>query len=64
MATVRDLADAVMGGRLEETLRDWRDEGLSYDDISRRLGVLGIDVTREAVRRWCIQFDIEKPIFD
>lgn len=51
-ATFR-MADRLAGGNLAETIRDLRSEGLSADDISRRLfAELGVEVTGRTIGRW------------
>lgn len=51
-ATFR-MADRLAGGNLAETIRTYRDEGLSSDDISRRLfAELGVEVTGRTIGRW------------
>lgn len=47
------LVDQIMGGRLLEILTGWRNEGLSFDAIARRLETEHqIVVTGETVRNW------------
>lgn len=55
MATpIHPLVDRILGGKLDERLKAWRAEGLTYDGIARRLDAEhDIDVTSETVRKWC-----------
>jgi hypothetical protein len=49
--------DAQLGavGRLGELLERWRDEGVSYEAMSRRLLMdYGVQTNASAVRRWCL----------
>jgi len=57
MATpIRPLVDRILEGKLTDRLTQWRDEGLSYDAIARRLDAdHDIGVTAETVRKWCIE---------
>lgn len=52
-----DLINTGMNGELAQRLRAWRDEGLTYDTISRRLDDEGYVVSREMVRRWVLDLD-------
>lgn len=54
MASTYNLADGVLGGRLAETLSEWRSEDPrpSFDLIVVRLKEHGIVVSRETVRQW------------
>lgn len=58
--TIYALADRILNGELAVRLREWRSERPrpSYDDIALRLKALGIDVSRETVRRWCDSLDL------
>lgn len=48
------MADKMAGGRLAEIIANGRAEGLSFDDIARRLYAdFGIEVTRQTVANWC-----------
>ena len=50
---VKPLVDRILDGNLDALLKDWRDEGLSFDAISRRLLVEhSIDVGADTVRKW------------
>lgn len=48
------MADRLAGGRLIEIIATSRADGLSFDDISRRLfAEFGIEVTRQTLANWC-----------
>jgi hypothetical protein len=50
------LVDRAVGGDLAGRLGAWRDEGLTYEQISRKLHAEhGIDVASTTVYRWCIE---------
>lgn len=56
-------ADKVLGGALEETLRKWASQGDSVVTMAAKLERLGIEVSRETVRRWCrdvLHIDLSK----
>ena len=57
MARTYDLANLALGGRLAESLGEWKAEGLTLDRIAERLRADGIDVSRETVRRWYIEVE-------
>ncbi len=47
------LVDQILGGNLAKTLTDWREEGLTYRQMSDRLKAEhGVDISIETVRRW------------
>lgn len=47
------MANRLADGKLPELLAQLRAEGLSWDDIGRKLhGELGIEVTAETLRKW------------
>lgn len=53
------LVDRILGGELEQVLRAYRSDGLSYEQISKRIDTdHAIDVTAETVRNWCRKLDI------
>lgn len=53
------MANRLAGGDLPGRLASWRAEGLSWDDISRKLYVeCGADVVSETLRRWANQLGI------
>lgn len=54
MATkVFDLSDRATGGRLALLLRKWRSEGLSHEQIARKLDLEhGITVSGRTVANW------------
>lgn len=62
MATNFALADKLVDGGLAERLAQEMAAGRSFDSISQRLTAEGISVSRETVRRWCIDlgFDTSK----
>jgi hypothetical protein len=50
------LLDRLAGGTLAQRLTEWRSEGLSYDEIARRVADLtGEVVNGDSIRRWCIE---------
>lgn len=55
------LADKLLDGDLEQTLRTARDNGTPFDAIARDLHAQGVSVTGETVRNWCIRFGIHAP---
>lgn len=56
------LLDRLAGGTLLQRLTEWRAEGLSYDEIARRVADLtGETVNGESVRRYCADLDIPTP---
>lgn len=63
MATpIFPLVDRILEGRLAETLRVYRAEGLSYEQISRRLAdEHQIEIVTETVRKWCIEVAADEP---
>lgn len=52
-----DLINVGMKGELPLRLRAWREEGLSYDIIVRRLEDQGYVVSRDMIRRWIADMD-------
>lgn len=58
-ATTYDMANLVLGGRLNQSLRKWRNEGRTLDTIAADLRGRGVDVSRETVRRWYVALDAE-----
>jgi len=47
------MADRLAGGKLAETILTLRDEGRSFEEISRRLyGDFGIEASRQTIVRW------------
>lgn len=47
------MADRLADGKLAEIIARGRAEGLSFDDIARRLYAdFGIEVTRQTVANW------------
>lgn len=56
------LVDRILDGRTAELLRSWREEGLSFDAIARRLEARhAITVTGETVRTWCADLLADEP---
>lgn len=51
------LHDIAFGGGLERTLREWRDRGMSYDEITHQLRKRGTVVSRTTVYRWVQELD-------
>lgn len=48
------MADRLADGKLGDILTAGRMDGLSYDDIARRLFAdHGIEVTRQTIANWC-----------
>ena len=55
------LIDRLIGGTLEQRLRDQREAGLSFADI--RLDLYAehdVNVSTDTLRRWCNELGIEK----
>jgi hypothetical protein len=46
------MANRLADGKLPELLTERRAAGQSWDDISREIYALGIEVTAETLRRW------------
>lgn len=56
------LIDRLLGGTLEARLREQREGGASFADISRHLFTEhDLTVSIDTVRRWCSDLGIEKP---
>lgn len=55
--TLLDNLDAYSGGQLSRELLAWRDQGISYDDMSVFLRDQQIIVTGETVRLWFVARD-------
>lgn len=54
-----ELIDHLMDGELEKSLRQWRAEGLSWDDIAYEVRVKsGRAVTRASVANWAARLGI------
>lgn len=54
------MANRLAGGDLPGLLAQLRGEGLSWDDIGRRLHVdHGVEVSAETLRRWAADLGIE-----
>jgi intein-encoded DNA endonuclease-like protein len=47
-----ELADLRLDGKLAKMLADWREDGVSYSEMSYRLRDHGIQVSHETIRRW------------
>lgn len=58
MGSPLQIADAHLGGKLEEMLRKWRDEEESFDEMAQMLKRMNVPTSREQVRRWCIALNI------
>jgi intein-encoded DNA endonuclease-like protein len=57
--TIFELVNRQLRGQLKEKLELWREEGLSFESMSRRLEFENqIVVTSATVRRWCQNFGI------
>lgn len=54
------LADKVLGGTLEQRLREGRERGDSHEDLARALHADDIAVSSETVRQWCHTLGIEE----
>jgi len=46
------MADRLLGGQLGARLTELRAEGLSWEDIAKRLHVDGVEVSGETLRAW------------
>lgn len=47
-----EWADQTLKGRLKGQLLRWRAQGVSHEEVARRLRDKGVTVSRETVRRW------------
>jgi hypothetical protein len=45
--------DQALDGRLIPLMRDMRDRGATYDEISDAARALGVTATRSTIYRWC-----------
>lgn len=54
-----DQLDTALGGALRERVRSFRAGGLSFEDITHQLRTEGIITTRETVRRWVMDNDLD-----
>lgn len=59
VASTWDLADRLFDGKLAVRLATEVAAGDSFDTIASRLTADGIAVSRETVRRWCIELGID-----
>jgi hypothetical protein len=56
------MADRLCGGDLAARLAKCRADGLSWDDVSRRLyAESGVEASRDTIRSWARQLGIEPP---
>lgn len=56
------IADSLLGGDLDRSLRRWRKAGCSFDHIASELAsTYGVTVTAETVRVWCMDLGIHQP---
>lgn len=53
-----ELVDQVLDGKLTEILTGLRAKDVSYDDMARHFEGLGVQVSRETLRRWVKQLGI------
>jgi hypothetical protein len=54
------LVDALFDGKLEDRLREWREDEQSHETIARLIrDEKGAGVTLSTVRRWCIDLGID-----
>lgn len=53
-----ELVDQVLDGKLAEILTGLRARDVSYDDMTRHFESLGVQVSRETLRRWVKQLGI------
>ena len=53
------LHDRIHEGRLRPLLREWSNEGLSFDEMAYRLRGIGVTASRTTVRRWLRHIDEE-----
>lgn len=54
-----DLYDRLLAGQMRVLLRQWRDEGLSLDEMAYRLRDLDVTASRSTVGRWLKVLDAE-----
>lgn len=61
-ASILPLVDRILDGRLLEMLQGFRDDRLTYAEITHLLRTdHDIKVTDETVRKWCIELDVQDP---
>jgi len=53
-----NLVDQALDGKLVEHLTEMRAAEVPYDEMARRFGELGVQVSRETLRRWVKQLGI------
>lgn len=57
--TTYPLVDRLLDGQLAEILSAWRDEGLSYETMARRLqSDHDVEVSTATVHRWCTAAEV------
>jgi hypothetical protein len=54
-----ELVNAALNGKLPQILRAARLEGRTFDQIAHDLQARGVLTSRETVRRWCQDLEIE-----
>ena len=54
-----DLYDRLLDGQVRVLLRQWRDAGLSLDEMAYRLRDLDVTASRSTVGRWLKVLDGE-----
>ena len=56
-----DLVDRIYQGRLAAQLTEWRQSGMSFEDIAHELRANNVSVTGETVRTWCTRAGLHSP---
>lgn len=46
------MADRLAGGQLADLMASYRTDGMSWDDIARKLYGLGVEANGETLRLW------------
>ena len=54
-----DLYDRLLDGQVRVQLRQWREEGLSLDEMAYRLRDMEVTASRSTVGRWLKALDAE-----
>ena len=54
-----DLYDRLLDGQVRVLLRQWREEGLSLDEMAYRLRDMDVTASRSTVGRWLKVLDGE-----
>lgn len=55
MASMFEIVNRAHDGQLVERLRELREQGNSIDQMTEIFSADGYPVSRETIRRWCVQ---------